>query len=205
MDTVNAGTLIILEGIDGSGKSTQAARLVTALRGKGHEVLATGEPTSDGHFGRRIRAMAASGERIEPREELRWFMEDRRAHVEELIRPALARGAVIVCDRYFLSTVAYQGARGLDWLKILAESEATFPLPDLALLVEVDPATGLERVAGRPGHSEPAFEDAGFLERVAEIFAALERPYLERIDGRASPAVVEAAIREAVSRRLGLL
>jgi len=198
---VKRGFLLALEGIDGSGKSTAAAGLVAALRADGHDVLATREPT-DGPWGRRIRAMAASGEGVAPEEELRWFVADRRAHVGEVIAPALAAGRVVVTDRYFLSTVAYQGARGLDWERLLADSEAAFPVPDLALLFEIDPAAGLARARGRRGHAEPAFEEAAFLARVAAVYAAIRRPWLERIDARQPPGAVLAAALAAVRARL---
>ena len=114
--------------------------------------------------------------------------------MREVIAPALARGAVVLSDRYFLSTVAYQGARGLDPQQLLAANEAEFPLPDLALLLELPPADGLARVAARGGPAEPAFERADFLARVREIFDALDRPYLERIDAAGAPGAVDARI-----------
>jgi len=181
---VKRGRLLALEGLDGCGKSTQAARLAEHLRAAGRDVVATREPT-DGPTGRRIRAMARSGEAVAPAEELRWFVADRREHVEEVIAPALAAGRWVVTDRYFLSTVAYQGARGLDWREILAESERRVPLPDVALVFEIDPARGLERVRERGGAAEPVFEEAGYLERVAAIFAAIDRPWVARVDARA--------------------
>jgi dTMP kinase len=194
---VNAGTLIALEGLDGCGKSTQLVDLVTVLAAAGRDVVATREPT-DGPFGQKIRAMARSGELVAPEEELRWFMEDRAEHVDALIQPALDAGRTVVTDRYFLSTVAYQGARGLDWREILRESEARFPTPDVALLFEVEAAVGLARVQARGGPLEPAFERLDFLERVAAIFGELDRPYLVRIDGSQEPDVVAAAMRGAL-------
>jgi len=189
---VNAGSLITLEGIDGCGKTTQLPAIAEALGQSGRDVLETREPT-DGAWGQRIRSMARSGELVAPQEELRWFVEDRREHVEQVIAPALARGQVVVCDRYFLSSVAYQGARGLDWEAILDESERTFPRPDLALIFELSPARALERVRARAGTPEPAFEREPYLERVAAIFAAVERPYVRRIDGSGPPEVVRQA------------
>lgn len=186
------GALIVLEGIDGSGKTTQQPALARALRERGHDVLETREPTA-GAWGQRIRAMARSHERVAPEEELRWFVEDRREHVEREIAPALAAGCTVLCDRYFLSTVAYQGARGLDWREILAESERRFPLPDRALLFELAPETGLARVRERGGPPEPAFERLAYLRQVAAIFAALDRAYVRRIDAAAPEPVVRAA------------
>jgi dTMP kinase len=199
---VKRGCLLVFEGLDGSGKSTQARELARVLRRAGHALLETSEPT-DGPTGARIRAMARSGETLAPEQELRWFVEDRRAHVRDTLAPALAEGRSIVCDRYFLSTVAYQGARGLDWRRILAESEAEFPLPDLVLLLELAPEAGLARVRERGTAIEGVFERADYLERVAAIFAALDRPYIERIAAGGSVAEVHARIVDRVRARLG--
>jgi dTMP kinase len=186
---VNRGTLVTLEGLDGCGKSTQLVRLAAVLRALGRDVVVTREP-SDGPIGQRIRAMARSGQPVAPAEELRWFCDDRREHVARVIAPALAAGRWVLTDRYFLSTVAYQGARGLDWREILAASEAEFPVPDAALIFELPVADGLARARARGGPAEPVFERADYLERVAAIFAALERPYLARVDASGSEAAV---------------
>lgn len=198
------GTLIVFEGLDGCGKSTQLPRLAHSLAEHFDEIVETREPT-DGEYGRRIREMAASGRAVSPDEELRWFLEDRLQHVEELIAPALAQGKLVLSDRYYLSTVAYQGARGNDPIAILARSERECPKPDLALLLEIDPAEGLRRIAKRASQAEPHFESLDFLTRVAAIFASLDRPYLERIDGRRDPDAVHTAILACVRRRLGVL
>lgn len=198
----SSARLVAFEGLDGCGKTTQVARLASRLGQAGHDVLATREPT-DGIWGRRIRARTLAGQRATPAEELRWFLEDRREHVEREIQPALEAGRVVLTDRYTLSTVAYQGARGLDWRALLAESEATFPVPDLVLLFELDPADGLERVRARGGPRE-AFEDLGSLERVAEIFRAISAEYVARIPATGTPDAVERAIADCVDQRLGL-
>lgn len=200
---MNAGRLIAFEGLDGCGKSTQVERLVAALRKAGHDVVQTAEPTG-GAWGRRIRAMARGGRTVAPEEELRWFQEDRREHAAQVIRPALEAGRVVVTDRYYLSSVAYQGARGLDWREILAASEAEFPQPDLVLLLEIAPEAGLARVRARGEHVESVFEDRARLERVAAIFAAVERGYVERVSAAGSPDEVEARLRRRVAERLGL-
>jgi len=200
---VNPGSLIVLEGLDGSGKSTQVQALAAGLRAAGHELVVTREPTG-GAAGRRIRAAAAAGDPLPPERELAWFVEDRREHVRGVIRPALEAGRIVVSDRYFLSTVAYQGARGLDWRELLAQSEAEFPAPDLAVVLEIAPGEGLARVADRGHRAEPLFEDREFLARVAEIFAALDRPYLARVDAGATPEQVGGRIRALVRERLGL-
>ncbi|CAG0955490.1 dTMP kinase [Myxococcaceae bacterium] len=198
---MNPGRLIVFEGLDGSGKSTQLARLAVRLRERGERVVETREPTQGPH-GRRIRQLAAEGRRAPPAQELALFVADRREHVASVIEPALRDRCWILCDRYFLSTAAYQGARGLAAEQILAESEAEFPLPALALLFDLAPARCLERVHARGG-VETAFERLDRLERVAEIFARLERPYLMRIDADASEAEVERRVAAALSERFG--
>jgi dTMP kinase len=200
---VNRGVLVALEGLDGCGKSTQLARLAAALRALGCDVVATREPT-DGPIGQRIRAMARSGEAVASAEELRWFQDDRRDHVARVIGPALAAGRWVLTDRYFLSTVAYQGARGLDWREILAASEREFPVPDVALLFELPVADGLARARSRGGPAEPVFERADYLERVAAIFAAIDRPYLARVDASESEAAVTERALAALRPRIPL-
>ena len=193
---MKTGFLLALEGIDGSGKSTAAAGIASALRAEGEDVAATREPT-DGPWGRRIRAMAASAEVVAPEEELRWFVADRREHVAAVLRPALEAGRVVVTDRYFLSTVAYQGARGLDWRAILADAEREFPIPNLALRFELEPVVGLSRTRSRGGATEPAFEEQAFLERVAAVYRAIERPWLLALDASVGEA---ALLSEALDR-----
>jgi len=195
------GRLLAFEGLDGSGKSTQLAILADALSAAGRDVVATHEPT-DGPSGARIREMARSGRLLPPEEELRWFVEDRRAHVRDAIGPALAAGRVVLTDRYFLSTVAYQGARGLDWGAILAASEAEFPIPDLVVLLEIDPLRGLERVRARGTGVEGVFEREERLRRVAAIFAAIDRPWVERVGAEGSPDAVHAAVVARLRARL---
>jgi dTMP kinase len=200
---VNRGLLIAFEGIDGCGKSTQLERLTGRLQRSGHAVTATGEPT-DGPTGQRIREKARSGEWLDPDEQLSWFVEDRRVHVADVIAPALEAGGVVLTDRYFLSTVAYQGARGLDYQKILADSEAEFPIPDLVVLLEMEPRRALERVHARGEAIEGVFEQREFLERAAAVFRAIDRPYLERVAAEGTPDAIERAIADQVRGRLKL-
>ncbi len=194
------GTLVAFEGIDGSGKSTQIALLAAALRKRGCEVENTFEPTN-GETGQRIRAMARSGETIDPETELAWFVADRREHVEQVIEPALAAGVWLLTDRYTLSSVAYQGARGLSSDEILRVSEAQFPLPDLALIFEMEVQLGLSRVSARGGVADPGFENQKFLDEVAAVFASLDRAYIERIDAGGEVAAVHARVMAVIDRR----
>jgi dTMP kinase len=196
---VKHGTLLVFEGLDGSGKSTQLRRLAARLRAAGHDVVETAEPYEGGSWGKRIREMARSGRPLAPREELRWFLEQRREHVRDVVGPALGDGRIVLSDRYFLSTAAYQGARGLDREEIVRRSEAEFPVPDVVILLELAAEEGLGRLAERPGHREPVFERRGFQERVAVEFAALERPYLVRVPASAPADEVERSVLGALA------
>ncbi|MBJ18872.1 MAG: dTMP kinase [Deltaproteobacteria bacterium] len=187
------GALIVFEGLDGCGKSTQLRRAAARLRTRGIEAVETREPT-DGTWGRKIRAMAQSGEAESPETELAWFFADRREHMREVVTPALESGRVVLSDRSYISTVAYQGARGLDAAQILADSEAEFERPDLVLLFEIAAKEGLARVRARGGAAEPVFENLPFLERVEEIFASLEVVGLERIDASHSEGEIATAV-----------
>jgi len=195
--------LIAFEGLDGSGKSTQLERLAARLREAGCDVVTTHEPTRF-PSGQRIREMARLGKPLAPEEELRWFVEDRRVHVDEIVAPALRAGQIVLTDRYYLSTVAYQGARGLDYDQILADSEDEFPIPDLVLLLVIDPQIAFDRVHARGSEIEGVFEQRAFLSRVASVFDALDCTYLERIPGDGDPDQIEALIAERVRTRLGL-
>lgn len=198
---MNRGRLIAFEGIDGCGKSTQLERFAANATRAGRDIVVTCEPTT-GPTGQRIREMARSGQALAPTEELHWFVEDRRIHVRDVIEPALQAGRWVVTDRYFLSTVAYQGARGLDYQQILADSEAEFPLPDLVILLEIDPSVALDRIRSRGAAIEGVFERLEFLQAVAEVFRAIDRPYLERIAADAPPDALESEIFERVTARL---
>jgi len=199
---VKRGKLIAFEGIDGCGKSTQLEMLAGALRGRGLALVTTREPTGGAH-GRRIREMAQSGKPVAPEEELQWFVLDRREHVARVIAPALAQGRLVLTDRYYLSSVAYQGAHGLDPAAILADSEREFPRPDLAVLLRVSPERGLERVKARKGPAEPVFEEEVFLRDVARIFDDLDASYLVKVDGDGSPEQVHARVYGLVDAWLG--
>ena len=198
---MNNGRLVALEGLDGCGKTTQAARLAAALRARGREVVLTREPT-DGPFGRRIRALARSGDPLTAAQERELFTEDRREHVARVIEPALAAGRWVLTDRYFLSTVAYQGARGLDWREILASSEGEFPVPDVVLLFELPAAEGLARAHARGGAPDPHFEHGEYLSQVERIFAAIDRPYVARVDASGSTEAVTARALAALRARI---
>ena len=173
------GWLVVVEGIDGAGKSTVLRRLAAHCAGRGLACVSSGEPTR-GPWGMKLRQSMSEG-RLSLDEELDLFLKDRAEHVTTLIRPALAAGKVVLLDRYYLSTAAYQGARGADPAKILEANEKFAPPPDLVLLLDFDPDGGLERIRTR-GDAPNTFEEAGQLRAVRRIFLVLQRPFIRRVD-----------------------
>jgi dTMP kinase len=193
-----AGLFIVLEGIDGTGKSTQAKRLGDWFAHHGREVLISREPT-DGPWGSKLRQSAAAG-RLSPEDELRYFLEDRRQHVRETIEPALAAGKVVILDRYYFSTMAYQGARGFDPAEIRRLNEAFAPPPDLLLILDLDVQTAHRRIGAR-GDSTNEFEKRESLERCREIFLSLRNePFTRIIDSAGTLDQVAERILNAVRK-----
>ncbi|MEW5945174.1 MAG: dTMP kinase [bacterium] len=196
------GLFFVFEGIDGSGKTTQVEMLDRALSAKGFDTLCTSEPTS-GRWGRKIREIAERGRNgVTPDEELRCFIEDRREHVRKKIAPALKRGKIVLCDRYYHSTIAYQGALGIatDFIRRLNEDDNRFPVPDLVFYIDVPPETALERIAkARPGGANLGYERLDFLRKVKAIYDGLNFPGFCRINGAQPPAAVASEIYGIVS------
>lgn len=191
------GLLIVLEGIDGTGKSTQAKELAEWLCQQGRDVIASREPT-DGIWGAKIRATAATG-RLAPEEELDYFLKDRREHVETLIAPSLSQGKVVVLDRYYFSTMAYQGSRGVDPTDIRRQNEAFAPVPDLLFILDLDVDTALTRIGGR-GDTANEFEKRDSLAKCREIFLGLAgEPFVHIIPSGDSPEQVQEHIRKIVA------
>ena len=178
------GLLIVFEGTDGTGKSTQLQLLAETLRKRGFPVLTTREPT-DGRYGRKIRELYSDRGSVSREEELELFLADRKEHVDRVLNKALAEGTVVLCDRYFLSTVAYQGAAGLDPADILSRNSFA-PVPDLALLFTVPVETGVQRITEGRGEQLNDFEKEAYLEKVADQFQQLDLPYIRRIDASES-------------------
>lgn len=177
------GILVAFEGIDGAGKTTQARRLADLLESAGVTVVRTKEPT-DGAIGMSIRQSATTG-RMSPSDELEAFIQDRREHVESKIAPALVRGDVVIVDRYYYSTAAYQGARGFDASEILARNEAFAPQPDVLFVLDVPVSLGHERISAR-GDRANLFEDADTLHRARDVFRGLAGEHVAHLDATRS-------------------
>ena len=182
------GRLLAFEGVEGAGKSTQLELLRRELVARGHEVVVTREPGGT-PVGERIRAVLLDpAAEMHARTEALLFAAARAELVERVIRPALERGAVVLCDRYLDSSLAYQGgARGLGREPVAAVNRwATGDLlPDLVILLDLDPAEGLARRRGTRDRIER--QDADFHARVSDAFRALAAADPKRF------AVVDAA------------
>ncbi|WP_299023514.1 dTMP kinase [uncultured Sulfitobacter sp.] len=203
------GLFISFEGIDGSGKSTQLTRLAEHLRSTGHQVVVTREPGgSDG--AEEIRALVLQGDpdRWSAETEILLFTAARRDHLERVIRPALAAGKIVICDRFADSTRMYQGLSRGD-LRATVDKLHDLMIgvePDLTLLIDMDPTEGLKRAKGRNG-AEERFEDFGtsLQEAMRTGFLALAEEFKGRfriINGAQSMDSVAADIRKVTDKAL---
>jgi dTMP kinase len=210
------GRFITFEGGEGSGKSTQARLLADHLRQAGRSVIETREPGGS-PFAERLRALILDPTMPPhaPLSEALLFTAARADHLAATVRPALAAGSWVVCDRFTDSTRVYQGTAGglssevLDALEALVVGETR---PDLTFLLDLDPAIGLERARRRRTSSGMAGTDGyetrglAYHERLRSGFLALAASAPDRIvvvDGGAAPQAIAAEIRAAVAKRLG--
>jgi dTMP kinase len=188
------GAFICIEGIDASGKTTQARRLVKTLRRRCIDAVYTTEPSS-GKVGKLIRRYVLDRERRVPISvEALLFAADRVEHVETEIKPALEKGKVVVCDRYVYSTLAYQGAAGLDleWIELINRFAL---VPDLALFLDVTP----EIVVKRLKRKRSVMETPQNLERVREVYMRMLRDgRMVLVDGNKSVGDVTEEILRVV-------
>lgn len=200
---------LTFEGIDGSGKSTQAKRLAAHLEALGYEVVLTREPGGS-KGAEEIRALVLQGDpdRWSAETELLLFTAARRDHVERTVRPAIEAGKIVICDRFADSTRMYQGlSRGDLRGKVDALHSLMIGLePDLTILIDLDPAEGLARAKGRQG-TEERFEDfgLGLQEKMRAGFLALAQEFSQRfvtIDGNQDQNAVSADIKDAVEKAL---
>ena len=209
MSGAAGGLFISLEGIDGAGKSTQSRLLAAHLRGLGRDVIETREP--GGAAGAEdIRKLLVEGDpdRWSPETEILLFSAARRDHLERTIAPALARGGVVICDRFADSTRVYQGAARGDLRALVDDIHARVigVEPDLTLILDMDPAVALARGLARQS-GEDRFEDMGlaFQERLRAGFQALARDFADRcamVDANQPQETIAQDIARIVEARL---
>nr|WP_206203498.1 dTMP kinase [Thermococcus sp. M36] len=177
MGVTSVGTFVVIEGIDGAGKSTQAKLLAEWFEKKGYEVVLTKEPT-DTAFGKLIRKLVLTGgregiidgARISHEAEALLFAADRAEHVAKLIKPSLEAGKVVISDRYFYSSLAYQWARGLD-LEWLIDLNRFAIRPDLVILLDLPVKESMKRINGRSIKTE--------FDKIAELQKKVRENYLK--------------------------
>lgn len=203
------GLFLSFEGIDGSGKSTQARMLAETLKAQGHEVVLTREPGGS-PGAEEIRRLVLEGDpdRWSAETEILLFTAARRDHMERRIIPAIEAGAIVICDRFADSTRVYQGVSRGDLRGVV---DALHDLmigrePDLTLLIDMDPETGLSRALGRQG-TEERFESfgTGLQQAMRAAFLGLAEEYPDRfrvIDGARSPEAVARDVRDVVEGAL---
>nr|WP_281070683.1 dTMP kinase [Oceaniglobus trochenteri] len=200
---------VTFEGIDGSGKSTQARMLAEALRAEGRDVVLTREPGGS-PGAEEIRALVLEGatDRWSPESEILLFTAARRDHMERTIRPALAAGKVVISDRFADSTRMYQGLSRGD-LRGLVDTLHDLMIglePDVTVLIDMDPATGLSRALSRQT-AEERFEGFGadLQARMRAGFLALAQEFPDRfvtIPGAGTPETVATRVRDALAGAL---
>jgi len=176
------GYFIGFEGIDGSGKSTQARLLATVLEAHGFDYVSLAEP-SNGVYGLEIRKMLLKDTLPAVKRQMELFILDRADDAQRNIVPALSTDKIVIIDRYYFSNAAYQGAMGLDHTFILEENKKrSFPEPDIIFLIDIPPEKALERIKER-AQAINIFERKEFLTKVRNIFLQIADSRFVLIDG----------------------
>jgi len=179
------GVLIAIEGIDGTGKTAQSEILVKKLAEKGYSAVGLHEPT-EGEWGKKIKELAKNGRyQIKAETELDYFYFDRLEDVERNINPSLKQKKIVVMDRYYLSSVAYQSARGLSSDYIEKANKMIAPIPDVTIILDLDPEVALRRIKHKRNMTPNHFERKKYLDHVRKVFLKQfsNRPNVKIIDG----------------------
>lgn len=195
---------LVFDGIDGSGHSTLTQKIAAYFKSKGHDVVVTQEPTNDSASGKKSREIMRSKNRHDPLELQKLMIEDRALHVQQILK-WLEEGKIVVCDRYIYASLAYGAADGID-KKILTDLNSEFPRPDIAFILDVDPAIGLKRIIQREGDEElDIFEKQDFLKKVRQEFISIvqsgDYPETILIDAAGSVEKVEEEVKAILNSK----
>lgn len=172
VESADRGMLFVFEGVDGGGKTTVCDSVAEKLRSDGYEVVKLTEPTRESQWGQEIRERSALGE-LTPEEELELFLRDREWHIKNKIHPALDAAKIVLMDRYFFASGAYQStSTGLHWKEILRRNreEIHAPEPDLVFILDLPVEIGLERVSSRKLTLNQQFEQHDRLVKVRQAY-----------------------------------
>ncbi|MHA1592257.1 MAG: dTMP kinase [Candidatus Heimdallarchaeaceae archaeon] len=172
-DASNLGLFVCFEGIDGSGKTTHSRLIVERLCILGYDAVYTTEPTKWSEPGKKLRESFFAPTRLPVEDEFKLFLKDRLFHVKSEVIPLLNDGKIVVTDRYYFSSVAYQGARGLDWQYILEENEKIAIEPDLVIFLDLPVDVALDRIASERREGVNTFEKEESLRKVKNIYLLL--------------------------------
>jgi len=194
------GFLIVFEGIDGCGKTTQAQKLVHHLSRKGYETAFFKEPT-EGRWGKLIKEKASRQDGLTPVQEFELFQKDRKENVEINIKPALKEKKAVVLDRYYFSTMAYQSAKGIDICEIKKRNEKMAVPPDLVIILDIDARSGLDRIKGRK-KKDLLFEREDYLREVGKVFKSFSGENIIHLDAGQSKERLFSEIERIVMDRI---
>lgn len=197
------GKFMVVEGLDGSGKSSQVDLLIDFLKNKGKEVVVTKEPTMDSGAGRKIRQVLRKEIIMEdPLELQKLYVQDRKEHLENKVIPALKEGKYVVSSRYAFSMFAYGYSDGLNIEESIRLNE-NFLLPDVTIVVDVLPENCIKRIEGR-GEAKEHFEQLDKLTKVNEIYKKLPEMFenVVMIDGERPIQDVFEDVKNVISKIL---
>ena len=196
------GKFIVIEGLDGSGKSVQAKLVIEFLEKKGKSAVGTKEPTIDSGAGRKIKQTLRGEISVEPLELQKLFVQDRKEHLDREITPALKEWKFVVCERYIFSTIAFGFSDRLN-VDLLAKMNDNFLLPDLTIILDASPDSCLKRIEYR-GKGNEFFEKKEKLEKAGKMYKKIPDMFenVFTIDGERSPEKVFEDIKKLINKIL---
>ncbi len=201
------GYLFVLEGIDGAGKTCVCDLVTEELMNSGYSVIRLREPTSESEWGKEIRERSPRGE-LSPSEELELFIRDREWHVQNRINPALENGSIVMLDRYFFATGAYQTvSTGIPWKDILRRNreEIHAPEPDIIFILDLPVSEGLKRAGARKGSTNLQFETEQRLIGVRQAYLEMAKDDIGNyivIDAKAPLASIVESVKVKITTHI---